>query len=266
MSGELGFLILVEGIAVGLPCEQMLERLIHLPLFQDLTAGQFDLLEPLLEPYACAPGTMIINQGGNATHLYLILRGKVAIQYKPYDGPMITLTHLAEGDGFGWSSVIGNPSYTSDIVAQENVEAIRIRGDELRRLCLSHPDTGRIILDRLAQVVSSRWKNARAQVNLIFQQSLSVSDNKAKGGNKVVSPAYTEEQRIRGLIEQISAYIEQYHSGSVEFVSLDDGKLTVKLGGACIGCPLSPTTLHGWVAGTIHQFFPHIEVVAVAHE
>jgi Fe-S cluster biogenesis protein NfuA len=35
----------------------------------------------------------------------------------------------------------------------------------------------------------------------------------------------------------------------------------VHLGGACLGCPLSPVTLRGWVAGTVHQFFPDIEVV-----
>ena len=77
-----------------------------------------------------------------------------------------------------------------------------------------------------------------------------------------ISDANIQEQQIRGLIEKISAYVEQFHGGSVEFVSLNASTLTVKLGGACMGCPLSPATLHGWVAGTIHQFFPDIEVVA----
>jgi len=27
---------------------------------------------------------------------------------------------------------------------------------------------------------------------------------------------------------------------------------------ACLGCPLSPNTLHGWVEGTVKQFFPVI--------
>ena len=44
-------------------------------------------------------------------------------------------------------------------------------------------------------------------------------------------------------------------------VSLEGRVLKVRLGGACLGCPLSPTTLHGWVAGTVHQFFPDLEVV-----
>lgn len=71
----------------------------------------------------------------------------------------------------------------------------------------------------------------------------------------------TTEQRLQALIEQLSAYIEQYHGGSVELISFDGKELVVHLGGACLGCPLSPSTLHGWVEGTIRQFFPEIETI-----
>ena len=73
---------------------------------------------------------------------------------------------------------------------------------------------------------------------------------------------YTEEQRLRALIERLNAYIEQFHGGSVEMVSFENRILKVRLGGACLGCPLSPNTLHGWVAGTVHQFFPGVQVEA----
>jgi Fe-S cluster biogenesis protein NfuA len=69
------------------------------------------------------------------------------------------------------------------------------------------------------------------------------------------------EQRVRALIEQISAYIEHYHGGKVEMISLEQKVLNVRLGGACLGCPLLPSTLHGWVEGTVRQFFPEIEQV-----
>jgi Fe-S cluster biogenesis protein NfuA len=72
---------------------------------------------------------------------------------------------------------------------------------------------------------------------------------------------FSKEERVRALLERINAYIEQYHGGSVEMIGLEGKKLKVRLGGACLGCPLSPTTLHGWVAGTVRQFFPELEVV-----
>ncbi len=73
--------------------------------------------------------------------------------------------------------------------------------------------------------------------------------------------SFSEEQQLRGLVEQLDAYIEQYHGGQVEFVSFDGKVLKVKLGGACLGCPLSPMTLKGWVEGTVRQFFPEIQRV-----
>jgi Fe-S cluster biogenesis protein NfuA len=73
---------------------------------------------------------------------------------------------------------------------------------------------------------------------------------------------HTREDQIKILVERISAYIEQFHGGSVEFVSLEGDTLKVRLGGACLGCPLLPSTLQGWVTGTVHQFFPEIKVLS----
>ena len=76
-------------------------------------------------------------------------------------------------------------------------------------------------------------------------------------------PLHSKEEQVRGLLEQVSAYIEHYHGGAVAFVSLNDDILTVRVGGACLGCPRLAETLQGWVAGTIRQFFPEIQVVSV---
>ena len=70
-----------------------------------------------------------------------------------------------------------------------------------------------------------------------------------------------EQKRMKALVENISAYIEQYHGGWVELVSYKENVLKVKLGGACESCPLTETTLHGWVAGTVRQFFPEVETI-----
>jgi len=76
-----------------------------------------------------------------------------------------------------------------------------------------------------------------------------------------VPEVLTREKQIRHLLENLSAYIEQFHGGTVEFVSLEGDELRVRLGGACLNCPLLPSTLHGWVEGTVHQFFPEIHVI-----
>ncbi|MBN1565601.1 MAG: NifU family protein [Anaerolineae bacterium] len=74
------------------------------------------------------------------------------------------------------------------------------------------------------------------------------------------------EERLQNLIENLSSYIEYYHGGSCELVSFDGKVARVSLGGACDGCPLSLNTLHGWIAGTVRQFFPDIVVEEAASD
>ncbi len=72
---------------------------------------------------------------------------------------------------------------------------------------------------------------------------------------------FSIEERLKALIETLDAYISHYHGGSVELVKFDGKSIVVRLGGACENCPLSMTTLNGWVAGTVRQFFPEIEKI-----
>ena len=76
----------------------------------------------------------------------------------------------------------------------------------------------------------------------------------------------TPHDSLQGLIESLSAYIEQYHGGAVRYLGVEENILKVRLEGACLGCPLLPSTLHGWVEGTVKQFFPNIERVEAVEE
>ena len=180
---QLGYLVLESCPRQDYHTIQMLETLPSIPLFQDLEPEQLALLKPLFEYHTCPADTVVFEQGDPAAYLYLILRGTVAIHYKPYDGQAITLTHLHAGDVFGWSAVVGSPAYTSTLFCKAGLEAIRINGADLRKLCLRHPETGKIVLDRLARLVSKRWKDARKQVKSMLDEGLAKKyDVKRKAG------------------------------------------------------------------------------------
>lgn len=74
----------------------------------------------------------------------------------------------------------------------------------------------------------------------------------------------TDQERMQVLIDTLSAYIEYYHGGSLEFVSFDGDKLVVRMAGACRGCNLQEVTLHGWIEGTVRPFFPALQEVVAA--
>jgi CRP-like cAMP-binding protein len=114
----------------------------------------------------------VLKQDTPADYLYLVVSGAVEMSYKPYDGVPITISHVEKDGLFGWSAVVGSEKYTSSAIAIEDLETMRIRGSELRRLCVEHPEAGKEILERLASSVSSRWQDAHAQVKSILEQGL----------------------------------------------------------------------------------------------
>ncbi len=71
----------------------------------------------------------------------------------------------------------------------------------------------------------------------------------------------TDQERMRALIDHLSGYMEFYHGGSLELISFDGETLKIRMKGACVGCHLSPVTLHGWIEGTVRPFFPNLKKV-----
>jgi CRP-like cAMP-binding protein len=150
----------------------MLEPFHQIPLFRDLEIQQYSLLEPLFDRYTCPADTVIFEQGEQAAFLYLLLSGSVSIQYKPDDGPTLSVTRLKPGDIFGWSAVIGSASYTSGVRSLDPVQALRIRAEDLKQLRLVHPEISGIILDRFARAVSPRWEDADQQVKSMLERGM----------------------------------------------------------------------------------------------
>ena len=141
-------------------------------IFDELDEDLIDLLSPLFEEFSYQPGTTIFRQGEQSEFLYLVINGKVDMSYKPHDGGSITISHVGKGGIFGWSAVVGSDTYTSTAVAIGDVEAFRVHGSDLRKFCREHPQEGKDILERLADGVSSRWKDAHKQVQSILLQGI----------------------------------------------------------------------------------------------
>jgi len=144
----------------------------RIAILMELDDKYADLLRPLFEPFTCPAGDIVLQQGTPADYLYIVLSGKVQISFKPHDGTAITVSHVEKDGLFGWSAVVGSKKYTSSAIAIEDLETFRIRGSELRKLCREHPEEGTVILERLAEAVSFRWKDAHEKVKSIITNGM----------------------------------------------------------------------------------------------
>jgi CRP-like cAMP-binding protein len=144
------------------------------PLFANLSTRQSLLVQSL---FVCKhyPSDMVIfEQGDRAEYLYLVADGEVSIRFKPDDAPEINVSQIQPGDIFGWSAAFGSGRYTSGAVCTQDSPLLRVRGDDLRDLCQKHPETGILILKRLAELVAQRMncENRHAQVVALLEHAL----------------------------------------------------------------------------------------------
>ena len=147
-------------------------QLDNIPLFHGLAPDDIKLLSGKFEPIFFGREQVIFNQGDKADRLYILVSGKVEIRFKPHDGEMITVANIGVGDVFGWSAALGRAFYTSCAVAKSESQALSIRGEVLRELCASHPETGVIILERLAEVIAERLRNTHQKVVELLWRSV----------------------------------------------------------------------------------------------
>lgn len=148
-------------------------KVLHsLPLFAGLDPGDLDLLAGLLRLESYPAGATIFGQGDRATRLYVLLEGKVEIRFKPHDGETLTVTVINDGGVFGWSAALGRKEYTSCAVSVEDSQVLHTEGRHLRELIEKHPNTGIVILDRLAAVIAERLNNTHAQVKSLLANGM----------------------------------------------------------------------------------------------
>jgi Fe-S cluster biogenesis protein NfuA len=71
------------------------------------------------------------------------------------------------------------------------------------------------------------------------------------------------EHEVRRSLEKIRPSV-QLDGGDIELVSIEEGVVTVRLFGACEGCPMSPVTLRAGIERLLREEVPSVrEVVAI---
>ncbi len=150
-------------------------------LFQDLPPKHVNLLQPMFIPCEFDADSVLFEQGDPAENLFAVVTGEVVVNFKPDDGPIIVVARVQPGSIVGWSAALGSRHYTSSAVCTSSTQLLRVRGDDLRRLCLQHPDTGTVFLDRLATVIAERLHSTHDMVLSLLQLGLTTTLEPSRG-------------------------------------------------------------------------------------
>jgi CRP-like cAMP-binding protein len=156
----------LQGV-LGSPCfgEELSQTMFNeifdqLAIFEGMDNTQRALLQSYFIVCGCAADEIIFRQGDHAEYLYVVIEGEVAVRFKPDDAPELVVSRIKEGEVFGWSAAFGRGTYTSGATCTKPSKFLRVRGSHLKMLRENHPETGILILERLAVIVAKRIENS----------------------------------------------------------------------------------------------------------
>ncbi len=145
----------------------------QLTIFQGMSRDQIKALDPIMELCEFPANCLIFEQGQLADYLYILIEGEVQINYKPYDGPpSLEVSRIARGGIFGWSAAMRHEVYTSSAITLEKSQAYRITSERLHQLCSKSPETGIILMKRIATAIAKRLDSTHGQILAILMEGV----------------------------------------------------------------------------------------------
>ncbi len=135
------------------------------PWFDDLSDDHFKSLLSIADEVRWPAGTIIFREGESATHLYLIIKGLVALEMNVPSRGKKTILTVGKDDVFGWSSVVPVVDIkTTSARSIRDTHAIGFDAHALRKLCDLDPTLGYVVYRRLTNVIAARLSATRLQL------------------------------------------------------------------------------------------------------
>lgn len=134
------------------------------PFFRGVDQGHIAILAKLACRVHFAPGHIIAQEGDDARHFYVVLRGKIELEaYVPPQG-QVPIQAVGPGEALGWAWLF--PPYQWHFTARvvEETDALVWETAELRAEADKDPRFGYELASRLAEVLHKRLSAAHAHL------------------------------------------------------------------------------------------------------
>ena len=132
-------------------------------IFQTLPDRLLDAVCHIATTRACDEGEQIYGEGEISGNLYMVLSGGVLIEQDISDEITVNVGNLDAGECFGYSSVMGESSFTASAVASEKTELVVINGQELLKLMEKNHTLGYMIQTQVIRIMSQRIERRTEQ-------------------------------------------------------------------------------------------------------
>ncbi|MBI4877619.1 MAG: cyclic nucleotide-binding domain-containing protein [Acidobacteria bacterium] len=114
-------------------------------------------------------GERVYSEGLPASHVFVLLRGRVELKRPTKGGLSLLVDDLLEGSVFGVSSLTGTERYLLNAECVEDSEVLKVEGRVLRQILDQNPAVGYIIQRRISQIFFKRYVDAMERLQTVAQ-------------------------------------------------------------------------------------------------
>lgn len=129
----------------------------NVSILKPLSDAEINRLANFSASRVYAPGEAIVTKGQEGGSMFVVIRGKVAIQL-PVEGRLIKVNELGEGDFFGEMSLLTGEPRSATVTAAEETEVLKVSKEALRPILADNPD----LVELVYQLIEERKKALRS--------------------------------------------------------------------------------------------------------
>ena len=127
------------------------------------------------------PGAIVFREGQKETWFYLIIKGRVSLEFCTPGQGCKRLQTVGAGELLGWSPILGLSEVTATARVLEPTRLLVIDALQLAALCEHNPRFGYELMRRTALALSQRLSATRLQLLDIYRPSCRSSPDRGEG-------------------------------------------------------------------------------------
>ena len=134
------------------------------PMLRGMSAGHRAVLAGSASDVAFPAGHRLFEEGGSANHFWLLQSGSVALDLHVPGQGRVRIDTVGLGELVGWSWRFPPYRWAFGAVAISPVEAFEFDARAVRASCVSEPEFGHEVTERLARVLAKRLESTRVRL------------------------------------------------------------------------------------------------------
>jgi CRP/FNR family cyclic AMP-dependent transcriptional regulator len=187
-------------------------------LFAGLSERELASIADVAVPRRYRSGTIILREGDHGDTCYVLRSGRARVTRQHQDGRTITLTNIGAGEIFGELAMFGGEVRSATVEALDDVEAVAILADDLKRLLKTHPEIAVKLLGTLgAKLREANERITRQSFQNVSSRVAGVLAKLVEGGGTIAPAAGDDRAEI--VVRSTQADLAQLAGASREATS-----------------------------------------------